>query len=84
MNDKQTQKVTLEDLAGMMQRQFEEFATKKDLSRLETNLAQILVKMNERLERMDFKLGQLTDLEHLRNRIELMARNIHDQLHVEV
>lgn len=76
MDDKQTQKVTLEDLASMIERNI---AHKEDIDRLENHMVK-LVTMVERLPTRD----EMRELLQLRQRVDEIIRNVREKLHVEV
>lgn len=76
MEEKVTQKITIDELAGMIERNI---AHKEDINRLENHLVGI-VGMIEKLPTRD----EVRDLLHLRQRIDEMTRNIREKLHVEI
>ncbi|MEK7631130.1 MAG: hypothetical protein AAB417_03840 [Patescibacteria group bacterium] len=83
MDDKQTQKVTLDDLASMIERNI---AHKEDIDRLENHMVGMDGKMNKMVE-MIAQLptrDEMRDLLSIRQRVDEIARNIREKLHVEV
>jgi hypothetical protein len=80
MHEKLTNRITITDLAHMVNVGFEDTARKTDLDRLETNLAAMLVKTDDRLERMEVTLHLIAtavaDSRDLHRRMERLEAKI--------
>jgi len=76
MDEKQTNRVTLDDLAAMVEHNI---AHKEDVDRLENHL----VRIEGMIEKLPTR-AEIAELLQLRQRIDEMGRNIREKLHVEV
>lgn len=79
------QRITIEDLAGMIQRNFETVATKADLDRLETNVSAELVAIKGMIEKIpELVVDRLMDWASLKIEHDRIKKIIREKLGVEV
>lgn len=77
MERKQTQRVTLDELAAMIQRNFQDVATKAQVERLETNTAAILVRIEEKIDGLpDRLIDKLTDRANILYRLDRVEKEL--------
>ena len=78
-------RITIEDLAGMIQRNFETVATKADMDRLETNVSVEFVAIKNMIEKIpDLVVDRLMDWTSLKTEHDRMKKIIRKKLGVEV
>lgn len=79
------QHITIEDLAGMIQRNFEAVATRADLDRLETNVSAEFVAIKGMIEKIpELVVDHLMDWTSLKTEHDRMKKIIREKLGVEV
>lgn len=75
--DKYTQKITLDDLAGMIQRNFLTVFSKEDGDRMETNLAREPVKIQGMIEELPTRVAEkIIDFKNLSDRYERLNQRV--------
>ena len=81
MDQKQTQRITLDELAAMVQRNFDTVATTAQLDRLEGNVAKLLLLVEALPEKIADKL---LDVAALQRQVTELRRVVREKLGVEL
>ncbi len=85
MDEKETNRTTIDELARMVTDGFNDVARKADVDRLETNMAAWFVTLEGAIEKIPERVvDRLMDWATLKMEHERMKKIIREQLHVEV